>query len=265
MLRSMNPACTRVGVAGSQPRRRDDGQRPADPGGPHRVARVVRAARHLREAVGHAHRQHRAQREPRLPRIGAPQHEEEAEEGEGGTRMSRGEAMARPAVAQAEAPVRHVVRDAAELGQVPGAARRAALLHQRDQDQADRRQRRGAPAFAPRESGPQRSYGVDQQHHDQARGHPAAALVQEARGHPVVAQREAVRVGEEPHDGEVPPGQVPEHERRQARQRDEPAAPQRRERHRPDGRQDRRRGRTGAELKGGQRMRLHGAQWAPRR
>ena len=76
------------------------------------------------------------------------------------------------------------------------------------------------------------------------------------------SQREAARIGEEPDDREVPAGQVPEQQRRQAGHRDQPAAAQIRERHRSDGGQDRRGRRTGAERQGGEGMGLHEAQWA---
>ena len=150
----------------------------------------------------------------------AAQREIAGQKGEACRGVSCGKAAARPAVGQAQRPVRDMARHAAELGQVPGAAGRAGVLEQRDQGQRqqDARHQLHAP---PMRQQAQRAHGPPDaqrqaQHHQP--GQAACAFVGDVHEEPVRTQRKAIGVAEPAGHGQVQGAGIPGQDHGQGRQ-----------------------------------------------
>lgn len=182
---------------------------PAKPRRPQHVARKVRAPGDLRAPEGQARQAHPSQPEAADHRPVAPPQEVAAQEGERGDRVARGKAVARPAVRHGPAPMRHVGRNAAELLQIPRAAREAGALESGNQQQADERGAEPAHAFGagrPRREGANR---VDRHEGQQRAGKATPPFVKQRARQPCVAPGKAAGIAEPAGNDEVEPAELP--------------------------------------------------------
>lgn len=124
------------------------------------------------------------------------------------------------AVDLAPGPVRHVLCDAAESAQIPGATGETGVFHQVDREQRQAHQRHHQPAFPSRQGqpGPQRP---DDQQQPGDRHCVAQAVVQHRRQQPGVAQRKTLGGADRLHRRQIQAGCVKQQrEGQQARQPD---------------------------------------------
>ena len=206
------------------------GGRPAQPGGPHRVAGVMRSAQQLRDAEGDAADPHRRQPATRRFRGGAAQGEPATEQAERSRRVSRRKASAGPPVVQGQRPVRNIAGRAAEFDQVPWATDRAAVLQRRDQQQAGQRGRAPPPAGQRQHRSRKTpgSHDVHEHDSDRQRTEPPTAIVEDTGQQPVVAPGEAMGLAEPANDREVGTTGIPREHKPEERQRPQRIASQRR-------------------------------------